>query len=256
MDLIYSKIAQIQQGTEKVALCTVVDSKGSSPRKAGAKMLVWNNRKIYKTIGGGDLEKKVIENALIVIKNQKPQLFEHKLVQQHGMCCGGIVQIFIEPILNTKKLYIFGAGHTGKALAYFAQQLDFDVTLIDERVEIIDDLVLSSEINIIEKAHLIASKLLSFDENTYIVVVTHNHSYDKEIIAYCAKQKYAYLGMIGSQRKVEMAKKAFLVGNILTEEEMKPIDWPIGLKINAITPEEIAIAILGKIIEVKNKTTK
>ena len=252
MKNIYSKIAEIQQNTQKVALCTVVNSKGSSPRKACTKMLVWEDGKIFKTIGGGDLEKKVIENAQQVIQTQKAELFEHKLVQDHGMCCGGTVQIFIEPIMNTKKLYIFGAGHTGKALAQFAQFLDFEITLIDDRIELIDELNLDNSVHIIEKAHLIALKELSFNENTYIAVMTHNHQFDKEIVAYCGKQPHAYLGMIGSQRKIEMTKKAFSVGEILTDKEMENIDSPIGLKINAETPEEIAISVLGKIIEVKN----
>ena len=253
VETIFSKISQIQRSTEKVALCTIVNSKGSSPRKAGAKMLVWENGVIFKTIGGGDLEKKVIENAIGIIETQKSKLFEHKLIHHHGMCCGGTVQIFIEPILNTKKLYIFGAGHTGKALANFAQNLEFDITLIDERVEIVDELNLGSNVKIVEKPHMSAIKGLPFNENTYIVVVTHNHNYDKEIIAFCGKQKFTYLGMIGSHRKVEMAKKGFIVGDILSENEMSKIDWPIGLDINAETPEEIAISILGRIIEVKNK---
>ena len=154
--------------------------------------------------------------------------------------------------MSKKKLFIFGAGHTGKTLADFADKTDFEVSLIDERVEIVDDLNFGDEINIIEKNHRSAIKDLKFDHHTYVVVVTHNHSYDRDIIATCAKLPHAYIGMIGSQRKIEVAKKAYLAGNILTEEEMEKIDWPIGLKINANTPEEIAISILAKLIKVRN----
>ncbi len=249
---IYREI-ELHDGKKGLALCTIVKTVGSSPRKSGAKMLVWEDGSIAKTIGGGELENKVIENAKVVIQNGEPQLFEHRLNVDHGMCCGGTVSIFIEPIVAKKKVYIFGAGHTGKALAAYAHSLEFEVTLIDERVEIVDDLVLSEDIKVIEKAHMIALKSMEFDINTYAVVVTHNHNYDKEIVAYCAQQSHGYLGMIGSQRKVEVAKQAYRAGSILTEEQMAGIDWPIGIDINAKTPEEIAISILGRLIIERNK---
>ena len=256
MGSIFKHISDIQNSNEKWALCTVVGSKGSSPRKSGAKMMVRYDGYIKFTIGGGHLEQKVIENAIEVIKLGKPSLFEHKLIFDHGMCCGGTVEIFIEPIMNTKKLYIFGAGHTGDALAKISPDVDFEVVVIDERVEIVDDLSLNPEVIIVNKSHKQFLKTMSFDEHTYIVVLTHNHTYDKEIVEFCAQQKFAYLGMIGSQRKVEISKKGFVSSKSLTEEQMSKIDWPIGLDINAITPGEIAISILAKIINVKNTPMK
>lgn len=218
-------------------------------------MLVLENGKILGTIGGGTLEMKVIKDALSVIEKKKPATFSHALVHDHGMCCGGTVEIFIEPIMNKKKLHIFGAGHIGKALAMFAKELDFNVTLIDERDEAVDELQ-ADDYTIITKKHKRAFKDLTFDENTFACVITHNHAYDREIVAHCAKQPHAYLGMIGSQRKIEVAKKTFLAGKTLTEKEMKNIDWPMGVAIDVQTPEEIAISILAKLIDVRSKMNK
>ena len=215
-------------------------------------MLVFPSGKIMGTIGGGALEKQVIEDALAILKTHTPSVFSHSLLNEHGMCCGGSVDIYIEPIMKQKSLYIFGAGHIGKALAGFANDLEFNVTLIDERPDMIEDMHDQNCI-VCKKHHRLAFKDMAFTNHTYVAVATHDHAIDREIVAYCAKQPFAYLGMIGSKRKVEMAKKTFLAGNILTEQEMDAIDWPMGIDIKVQTPQEIAIAILAKMIDVRSK---
>lgn len=248
---IYTKIAEIESGLIKAALCTIVATRGSSPRKTGAKMLVYQNSKIYGSIGGGALEKEIINHAIEVIKSNKAKVVKHNLVSDLAMCCGGTVEIFIEPIMNKKKLYIFGAGHIGKALAAFASNLDFQVHLIDERYELFDDVDLPESLKWREH-HASAIEKLPFDENSFIVIVTHNHAYDREILALVAKKPHQYIGMIGSDRKVEVAKRNLVGSNLLSNEEINKIDMPIGIDINAITPQEIAISILAKLIDVRN----
>ena len=245
------EIENIRKETVKAALCIIVQTKGSTPKKVGAKMIVKEDGSILGTIGGGNLEKKVIENALQQIDKNEPKLFKHDLLHQHNMCCGGSVEIYIEPIQKMNKLYIFGAGHTGNALAKYAIDMDFDVYVIDDRAAYIDDINIEG----INKMNLDYKKVLPslpFDRNTYIVIMTYEHSYDRDILAYCIKQSYAYLGMIGSQRKVELTKKMFKEGKLATEKELKNIDMPMGISINAEGPEEIAISIMAKLISVKN----
>ncbi|OFY66521.1 MAG: hypothetical protein A3H98_10115 [Bacteroidetes bacterium RIFCSPLOWO2_02_FULL_36_8] len=238
------------KGIFNSALCIIVNTHGSTPRKTGSKMIVFESGEIYGTIGGGELEKKVIESALEVIKTKKPVICKHELLQDHGMCCGGTVEIYIEPIQKIMNLYIFGAGHIGKTLARFASELDFSVTLIDEREDAFNPIE-NKDIKIIHKNHHLAFKQLEFAKNTFIAIITHSHLYDREILAYCLKHPFAYLGMIGSQRKVKMTGKMFLSGNIAGEEELKRIDMPMGIDIKAQTPEEIAISILAKMIRVR-----
>ncbi len=249
---LYQKIIDIENGSHRAALCTIIAVKGSAPRKTGAKMLVYKNGSIQGTIGGGSLEKKVIEQALEVLKNNESQIVKHNLVSELAMCCGGVVELFIEPIMNRKKLHIFGAGHIGKALAGFALQLDFDVTLIDERYDVFEGID-PQEFKLIQNHHAEAIEKLAFDENTFVVILTHNHSYDREILALTSKKAHQYIGMIGSERKVAIAKKNITASNILNMEEINKIDMPIGLDIAAITPQEIAISILAKLIDVRNK---
>lgn len=249
---LFTEILQLQKEGTACALCTIVHTKGSTPRKIGAKMLVKSNGEIIGTIGGGNLEKKVIENALHQLQLKEAKIFKHDLLHQHNMCCGGTVEIYIEPIFPMKKLYIFGAGHTGKALAQFTTSLDFDTYIIDDRKDYIEEL---PQLNNINKLHADYKKLLPtlpFNNNTYIVILTYEHEIDRDILSYCIKQPHAYIGMIGSQRKIEMTKKMFLDASICNQEKLNTINMPIGINIAAETPEEIAISILAKLIEVKN----
>lgn len=248
---LYSKILQIENSDTKAALCTIINTKGSAPRKTGSKMIVYQNGTIAGTIGGGALEKLVIEQALEVIKNNTSKIVEHNLVKDLAMCCGGTVEFYIEPIMNKKKLYIFGAGHIGKALAKFATELDFTTTLIDDRYDAFDNFGFQ-DCTIINEHHATAIEKLIFDTATFVVILTHDHQYDREILALTSKKPHQYIGMIGSERKVEIAKKNLISSNILEASEIAQVDMPIGLDINAVTPQEIAISILGKLIDVRN----
>lgn len=252
MKQIYEKIIEIQKSRKNAVLCTIVNTKGSTPRKVGAKMIVYEDGKIFGTIGGGDLEKAAIENAISINRERKPKLFRHDLLHQHGMCCGGTVDIFIEPIMKKNRLYILGAGHTGQALAKLSVDFDFETVIIDDRKEYIDNTE-TEKVNKMNLSFEQALKLLPFDEQTYICIMTYSHPIDRDILAFCIKKPFAYLGMIGSQRKVEMTKKMFTEGLNISNEDLEKVDMPMGLDIGAEGPEEIALSILGKLIAVKNK---
>lgn len=251
MKSIYKIIEEFRQSGVNTALCTILYTKGSTPLKRGAKMLVSEKGEVFGTVGGGDLEKKTIENALSIIRQGTSEVFEHNLLQQHGMCCGGILKIFIEPILTPNVLYIFGAGHVGRALAQSASNLDFDVYVVDERMEEMNKLC-GEVVNKLPFDYLHILPSLTFSKNTYIAILTYNHQLDREILAFCMKKDFAYLGMIGSKRKVELTKKMFLSTMMYSEDELARVDMPMGFDISANQPAEIAISILAKMISIKN----
>lgn len=236
----------------KSALCIIVDTRGSTPHKAGTKMHVFENGKIEGTIGGGALEKKVIEDALAQIKVGNPRLFEHQLLQQHNMCCGGMVKVYIEPEAQKNHLIIFGAGHVGQELANQAVKAEFDVTVFDDRPEYIQQITNETiEAQCLDFSD--ALKQISFGENTYIAILTYRHDIDRALLRYCLRKERAYLGFIGSQRKILVTRKMMLQEGIATEEELNKVDMPIGLNIGAESPFEIAVSIMAKLIEVKNQ---
>ena len=251
MQSIFSKAEEIKNEQTHAALCIVVDTKGSTPRKQGAKMIVYADGGIFGTIGGGSIEKEVAEKALEIIATGKPEKCVFNLGADLGMHCGGHMEVYIEPISTAQKLYIFGAGHIGKALAGFAKALDFVVTLFDPR----EDIFIGKEFencNCINKDYFEAIDEALFDLNTYSVIVTPKHTSDEEILARIARKPHIYVGMIGSTRKVDLLKKRFLAENILTAAELDSIDMPIGIKLHAESPQEIAICILAKLIDVRN----
>ena len=247
-----NKIADFIQVGNTFAVCTIVRTKGSTPRKSGAKMIVMPNGNIVGSIGGGNLEKKVIEDALTCIKKNKSEYFQHDLLHRHAMCCGGTVEIFIEFFMPEKKLFIFGAGHTGAALANFAVTVGFDVFLIDDRKEQFGS-DLHSDIHKMPMEFNLALQAIQFGPNTYIAIMTYEHETDREILGYCVGKEYAYLGMIGSQRKVEITKKMFTDAGLADASMLEKVDMPMGININAQDPHEIAISILAKLITIKNK---
>lgn len=251
MENILSKIAEIKKSGKKAALCIIVETTGSSPRKAGSKMIVLEDGSGLGTIGGGSLELKVTEDALRVISQSHPQKFSYDLEDDLSMHCGGTAEVYIEPIVPALKLIIFGAGHIGKALIKYVSDFGFQITLIDHRKELLDSFE-SKGIQLVCEEYIKAAQKLQFDEDTYVVIVTPKHSFDEEVLALCAKQPFAYLGMIGSKTKVALARKRFLEEKRLTQQELDKVDMPIGIKFNAQTPEEIAISILAKLIDVKN----
>ncbi len=215
-------------------------------------MLVYPDGKIFGSIGGGEVERIVIQDALSVIRDGRAKFCRHDLLHQHNMCCGGTMEIYIEPIVQAERLYIFGAGHTGHALARHATALNFEVVIIDDRKEFLDKI----DVEGVNKLHMHYSNalpLLPFNDRTYVCIMTYSHPYDRDILAYCMKKDTAYTGMIGSQRKVEITRKMFLQSGIGSDEEISKVDMPMGLSISAETPDEIAISILAKMIAVRRK---
>lgn len=252
---IYSKIEDLRRNPIKSALCVIVSTSGSTPRKEGSKMIVMADKKIYGTIGGGSIELKVIENALEVIKENKPKKFIYKLEEDLKMHCGGACEVYIEPIKKAEKLYIFGAGHIGRMIAKFAVDLEFDVTLIDERPEIYNEFELEGCKKITQK-YFEAIENTEFDENSYMVIVTPKHVSDEDILSKVVLKQNAYVGMLGSKRKVEKARKRFLEEKLLTAEQIDSIDMPIGIPLIVETPAEIAISIVAKLVNVRNAKLK
>jgi xanthine dehydrogenase accessory factor len=251
MQGIYTRLEELKNAGIPAVLCIVTDTQGSTPRKQGAKMIVFADGSISGTIGGGSIEKDVIEKALQMITSTNPAKFIFNLQEDLGMHCGGKMEVYMEPVCPSQPLYIFGGGHIGKALSFFASKLDFRVTVIDPR----EDILLPGEFpacTLVLKDFIKAAEELEFPVNSYIVIVTPRHLFDEEVLGKVARKPHIYLGMIGSKRKVALLKNRFLEENILTKEELGAIDMPIGLEMNAETPNEIAISILAKLIDVRN----
>jgi xanthine dehydrogenase accessory factor len=251
----YSYLHQLLLENKEAVLCIITGTTGSSPRKAGSKMLVFPDRKIIGTIGGGSIEFQAISDAIEVLKNGTPLRKNYKLEEDLAMHCGGTVEVYFEPIKSSLDLYIFGAGHIGRVVARYALDFGFRVTIFDQREEIFKEFDFSPYRCVCEEFYAAIEKA-DFSENTFCVIVTPKHEYDERIVMKLARKPFGYLGMIGSQRKVAEVKKNMLEKEGFEQPEIDRIDMPIGIKFNAETPEEIAVSIIAKLIDVKNSLNK
>lgn len=246
--------AAVEQGIPAV-LCIVTGTTGSTPRKAGSKMLVFQDGTIKGTVGGGNVEFQTIQDALKIISNGEPFTKRFHLEEDLKMHCGGTMEIYFEPIGCLPKLYIFGGGHIGKALAGYATGLGFRPFVFDQREGIFESWNIPDvETRTGDYLQIIDS--LPFDDNTYIAIVTHKHDFDETVLLACLPHEFAYIGMIGSKRKVAEIRKNALENNNISEPQINRVDMPIGIPFAAETPAEIAISIIAKIIDVKNTLKK
>ena len=233
-------------------LCIVISTKGSTPRKAGSKMLVFKDGSVKGTIGGGAIEHQVIQDALQIFKKGVPVLKKFGLLEDLHMECGGSMEVYLEPTGSMPELIVFGGGHVGKALAGYASGLGFLTRVIDPRQEIFGGWDVPGVETIVGDYFEYINNQ-SFNGNTYIVIVTPKHEFDEKILMSCLPLQYAYLGMIGSKRKVAEIRKKAIEQNNISLEVLDKIDMPIGIPFAAETPAEIAISIVAKLIDVKNK---
>ncbi len=164
--------------------------------------------------------------------------------------------IFFEPLGSLPHLVIVGAGHIGKALAHIGRLLDFEITVIDDRPEF------ANQENIPDADHLVNQDIgMAMSEqvigpDTYIVLVSRGHNHDAEALKPCIGSTSAYLGMIGSYRKVGLMKKRFVSEGWATKEEWSRVHAPIGLPIGSVTVQEIAISIAAQLVSVRHQNNK
>lgn len=253
MEINFKHIADAEEGRCNAVFCTIVAVEGLAPRGAGSKMLVFEDGRTQGTVGGGNVEFEVIEMAKKLLQtNGRPVLRTFHLKDHLGMVCGGEVSLYLEPLTRPFPLYIFGAGHVGRAVARYAVDVGFAVHLVDNRPTQFAE-VDTNRVTCIEGAYVTVIDTIPFDNRSFFVITTPRHEYDQEVLAKVAGKPHAYVGMMASPIKVKEVRETFLRENILSKALLDTIDMPIGIPIANHTPEEIAISIVAKLIDVKNK---
>jgi xanthine dehydrogenase accessory factor len=240
---------------EACALCTVIGISGSTPRSGSARMLVFTDRRILGTIGGGAFEHRVISEALSAIKDGSARRFAIHLTRDLGMCCGGAMETYIEPIQSTQNLIIYGGGHVGTATAALGASVGFSVTVIDERAEWIASDRFPAGIRCIESDPRDRVDELPWDLNAYHLIVTHSHQLDQDLLSMILPRPVAWLGMIGSRSKVAKFLIRLRAAGV-DPSLFRKLSAPVGLDIGAETPEEIAVSILAELVTVRRRCAR
>lgn len=250
----FDKLNELIHSDTEFWTATVIKSDGHTPARPGMKMIVESDGKITGTVGGGEIEKKVID---FIVENKPVDAgsLDYNLgsesvdAESTSMICGGIQTVFIEPNNMKPVLYIIGGGHCGNALSELAYKTGFRIKVLDNR-EDLAVLIRSkyTNVKIIEYNNITGS--IEFSDDIYIVIMTHSHQYDEFVLERIVEKKYKYLGMIGSRKKVKVILDNLLKKGV-EEDVVKNVFSPIGYDIGSHTPEEIAVSIMAQIIAVR-----
>ncbi len=236
------------------AMVTVVSTSGSTPQKAGARMLVRGDGSIVGTIGGGCLEAEMTWRAREAITARRSKLVAYDLTPDQagddGLVCGGRMQVFIEPIEGAPCLCLFGAGHVAQPLARMAKACGFRVEVVDDRIKFANAERFPDADRIVVDDVAAAAEKLSLGPNAYAVIVTRGHKGDGEALRAVVGRGLRFVGLLGSRPKVVHIFAALKEEGV-PAEDLARVHAPIGLSIGAVSPEEIAVSILAEMIAVR-----
>ena len=252
-DAILEELLRARQSRAVCALATVAATSGSVPRQAGSKMIIYGDGKTSGTIGGGKFEALVVDDSLKSIAAKKTLLKTYPLREgkpdSFGAICGGEVTVMIEPQNLSSAIFLVGAGHCSLAIAKLALDCGMQVTVVEDRAELLQ--------NFPEPANRVTKDAAAFisqrewRDDDALVLVSRNYQLDREALAAAIKiNRAVYIGMIGSSRKV------LRVIDDLKERGLDPkqkIYAPIGLDIGADSPAEIAVSVIAEILKVQRK---
>ena len=260
MQDLYTEIVRLREQGRRGALATIINVRGSIPSFETAKMLVRDDGSIVGTIGGGCVEAEVWQAAKEVMRAEKPQTLRFDLNQNPkydtGLVCGGTLEIFIEPVMPTPQLYLFGAGHVAASIYKVARITGFDVTVIDDREEYANRERFPEARDIFADDFERVCAQLAPSESSFIVIVTRGHADDMRVLRWAIKNDVPsrYLGMIGSERKFLAITKELATEGI-ERAKLDRVHSPVGLDLGAITPEEIAVSLLAEMIAVRRNSS-
>lgn len=252
---IYKALSEIEQNNESAALCTVVKSIDSTPRHVGSKMLVYPDGKFIGTVGGGDLEHRVLDEAWIAMTDGESRLLTYRMSDPSrgdpGVC-GGTVEVFVEPILPPAMIVVIGAGHVGKAVVHLAKWLGFRVAVSDDRSEFCNPETTPGADAYYPVPMNELPQHLKINKRTYLVITSRGANVDVQGLPGLLESNPAYIGVIGSKRRWLTTAKGLKQQGV-SEEKIARVHSPMGLELNAETPEEIAVSIMAEILMLRDK---
>jgi xanthine dehydrogenase accessory factor len=250
-------LSEFKKKQQPVALVTVTKCYGSTPCVLGSRMIITQNNELFGTIGGGKLEFLAIEQASKALYENKIIESGYTLGPEFEQCCGGKVEFMIEPMNQSPELFLFGAGHIGQEIVKLLVGTPFKVNLIDSRTNWFEEKELDPSINQCEVSEIDFKTFrdaVRWGRSCYVLVLTHNHAIDFDIISMALKEETKFLGLIGSKTK-KVRFNNMLINEMNIEEGMTNVVCPIGLPIGGDTPKEIAISVVAQLLQVHYQGT-
>lgn len=247
----FSALAQLEAEGRPFVLCTVIAVQGSTPQKPGSRLAVLEGGELRGTVGGGAIEQQIVDAALALLADAQAttRTLETHLTHELGMCCGGKMSVFLEKHGAPVELTVFGAGHVAKELAALAAHVGFRVTVVDARPEWLTAERFPQATRRLAPPDEVAKQLRG-GPRSYCCVVTHDHPLDQACVEALVRTPLAYLGVIGSGRKAARFRQRLEAAGF-TPEETARFESPMGLPLGALTPQEIAVSIVARLVELR-----
>ncbi|WP_428034312.1 xanthine dehydrogenase accessory protein XdhC [Amphritea sp.] len=242
-------LSRIEADATPAVIITVVEERGSTPRNAGAKMVVSQEQQ-FDTIGGGHLEYKAIKIArqLLAEQQTQPRLERFSLGASLGQCCGGATTLLFEPMHTASvRITLFGAGHVGRALIPILASLPCKIRWIDSREDEFPEYIPEGVEKVVNEFPV--DEVDKQPAGSYFIVMTHNHQLDQELSeAILKRNDFSYFGLIGSLTK----RNKFihrLQAKGFSSEQIERMTCPMGIAaVKGKLPAEIAVSVAGEVI--------
>ncbi|MEP7028633.1 MAG: xanthine dehydrogenase accessory protein XdhC [Candidatus Eisenbacteria bacterium] len=245
---VYQAIAAARAARLPAVLATVVQSVGSAPQDAGAKLLLLSDGQVAGTVGGGAFEHAVLRAARdLLTAGEASRLLELNLSRDLGMCCGGVMSVFLERLALPDRLIVLGAGHIAKPLVEFAAAVGFETVVVDEREAWADRARFPAAQAVTCDDPEAAVAELALDERTAVVVVTHHHPLDQALVRALVGSRAGFCGLVGSEAKRNKFVMRLSAQGV-DAADLARLKAPLGVQIGAVTPEEIALSIVAELV--------
>jgi xanthine dehydrogenase accessory factor len=234
-------------------MCTIVKITGSAPQSVGARMWV-TEKEFLGTLGGGELERRVLQDAraLLTEPGGAAGMKEYVLCKQLGQCCGGRVDVFLEPAPKRRTVHLFGAGHVGRALAQVLSEMPYETTMVDARPDWTAREGVPADVAIVQAEPLEYARGREWGPDDAACVFTHSHDLDFSLIKELLGRPLGYLGLIGSEHKADV-----FLARLRSQEP--GVDWaelwdeklscPIGVPLDSKNPKVIAVSIAAELLK-------
>lgn len=240
---IVEAVLSAYQNRDLALLITVLESHPQAPIKTGDKILIKEDGEVIGWSGEPSPIEPIIQTALSILKTNKSKRLDVEVA-------GSKLDVFFEVIAPPAEIIIVGAGHIAQPLSQLAKMMEFEVTIIDDRSNF------ASKSRFPEANQIIVGEIeeamvnLPIGPATHIVLVTRGHQMDQAALLKVINSRAAYIGMIGSKRRVG-AVFTYLKENGITQDLIDRVYAPIGIDIGAETPDEIAVSIMAEIIKLR-----
>ncbi|EBS5740151.1 XdhC family protein, partial [Salmonella enterica subsp. enterica serovar Eastbourne] len=248
---IFTEAAKLVEKNCPFAMAEIIECSGSTPRHS-AQMLVLGDGKTIGTIGGGMVERKVIEEAVEALHEGRSRMFHGRMARngQHavGSDCGGAMSVYIAVHGVRPRLILLGGGHVNRAIAQLAAFLSIDIHVADVYAGSLEpDLFPPSTRLWHAPSFTDAVNQLDPQPEDYVIIATN--SQDLESLNCLIDKPLKYLGLLGSRRKVQTFTKQLSESGV-SDAQLSRLHAPVGYDIGAETPHEIAVSILAELLQV------